>query len=60
MPRTGPTINQILDDFLSVQRDRVKVSTARRYEEVLDYLRSCIDGYGHQWLSEKDSELFRI
>ena len=58
MPRTDSTIDQVLDDFLSVQRDRVKVSTAKRYEEVLDYFRACMDGYGHQWLSETESDLF--
>ena len=58
MRRTDRTINQVLDDFLSVQRDRVKHSTAKRYEGVLDYFRSCMDGYGHQWLSERESELF--
>lgn len=58
MHRTDRTINQVLDDFLSVQRDRVKQSTLRRYENVLDYFRSCMDGYGHQWLSEEEGELF--
>jgi hypothetical protein len=58
MLRTDRSINQVLDDFLSVQRLRVKQSTAKRYEAVLDYFRSCMDGYGHQWLSEKESELF--
>jgi hypothetical protein len=58
MSQTDRTINQVMDDFLSIQRDRVKQSTAKRYEDVLDYFRSCMDGYGHQWLSEKESELF--
>lgn len=58
MPRTDPTINQVLDGFLSAQRDRVKESTVKRYEEVLGYFRSCMDGYGHQWLSDEEGELF--
>lgn len=58
MPRTDPTVNQVLDDFLSVQRKRVKQSTAKRYQEVLDYFRSCMDAYGHQWLSDEEGELF--
>src|SRR5688572_20461622 len=54
----SPTINQIFDDFLVLQRARVSESAVSRYEEVLDCFRSCMDGYGHQWLSEEEAERF--
>jgi hypothetical protein len=58
VPRADLTINQVFDNFLAVQRPRLNESSARRYEEVIDYLRSCMDGYGHQWLSDEEAELF--
>jgi hypothetical protein len=58
MPQADPTINQVLDDFLLVQRGRLSESSVRRYEEVIGYFRSCMDGYGHQWLSDEEGELF--
>jgi hypothetical protein len=30
----------------------------RRYEEILDHFRLCMDGYGHQWLSDDEARLF--
>ncbi|MGH2788481.1 MAG: hypothetical protein ACRDJV_11310 [Actinomycetota bacterium] len=58
MGRPSRTINQVFDEFLVIQRARLSESGARRYEEVLGYFRSCMDGYGHQWLSGKEAELF--
>ena len=58
MTQADPTINQVLDGFMLVQRKRLSVSSARRYEEILGYFRSCMDGYGHQWLSDEEAELF--
>lgn len=58
MDRPSRTINQIFDEFLVLQRARLGESSLRRYEEVLGYFRSCMDGYGHQWLSNKEAELF--
>lgn len=58
MDRPGRTINQIFDEFLLLQTARLSESSAKRYEEVLSYFRSCMDGYGHQWLSDKEAELF--
>lgn len=58
MPRTDPTINQVLNDFLSIQRRRVKALTVARYEEVFDLFRSCMDAYGHRWLSDDEGDLF--
>ena len=52
------TINQVLDEFLVLQKARLSESSVRRYEEVLGYFRSCMDGYGHQWLSDEEAQLF--
>lgn len=52
------TINQVFDEFLLLQKTRLKGSGVRRYEEVLGYFQSCMDGYGHQWLSDDEAELF--
>jgi hypothetical protein len=58
MPQADPTINQVLDDFLLAQEAHLSGSSIKRYLEVLSYFRSCMDGYGHQWLSDEESELF--
>lgn len=58
MGRASPTINQIFDEFLVLQGTRLSESSLRRYEEVLSYFRSCMDGYGHQWLSDEEAGLF--
>lgn len=58
MGRPSPTINQIFDEFLVLQGTRLSESSLRRYEEVLSYFRACMDGYGHQWLSDEEAELF--
>ncbi|MCA1707303.1 MAG: hypothetical protein LC808_30170 [Actinobacteria bacterium] len=58
MDRPGRTINQIFDEFLLLQSERLSDSSVKRYDEVLSYFRSCMDGYGHQWLSDEEAELF--
>jgi hypothetical protein len=58
MGRPSRTINQALDKFLVLQNARLSEPGARRYEEVLGYFRSCMDGYGHRWLSDEEAELF--
>lgn len=58
MRPSDPTINEVLDEFLLLQRERLSESGMRRYEEVLSYFRSCMDGYGHQWLSDEEAGLF--
>lgn len=58
MQRPSRTIGQVFDEFLGLQRARLSGPTVGRYEEVLGYFRSCMDGYGHQWLSEEEAEWF--
>jgi hypothetical protein len=43
-----PNINKVFDDFLAEQRSRVKPRTYRRYEEVIELFRHCLNGYGVQ------------
>lgn len=58
MDRSSPTINQVLDEFLVLQGTRLSDSSLGRYKDVLSYFRLCMDGYGHQWLSDEEGELF--
>ena len=52
------TIEAVLDEFLQEQRKRLKPSTVRKYEDIIDLFQSCLDGYGHQYLDEQESALF--
>jgi hypothetical protein len=52
------TIKAVLDEFLKEQRKRLKPSTMRKYEDIIDLFQSCLDGYGHQYLDEQEGELF--
>ena len=44
------TIEVVLKDFLEEQRKRLKSSTMRKYEDIIELFQSCLDGYGHQYL----------
>jgi hypothetical protein len=52
------TIEAVLDEFLKEQQERLKPSTMRKYEYILDLFQSCLDGYGHQGLNKQESALF--
>ncbi len=41
----GPTINQVLDEFLAEQEKRLAPRTYRQYENVIDLLRYCLEDY---------------
>ncbi len=45
------TIDDALVRLLDVQRSRLALRTFRRYEEICDLLRHCLNGYGHTGLS---------
>ena len=45
------TIDDALVRFLDAQRSRLAPRTFRRYEEICDLLRHCLNGYGHTGLS---------
>lgn len=46
LPRpVDPTIDQVLEQFLAEQRERLKPSTVSSYKDVLDLLRHHLNGY---------------
>lgn len=49
-----PTINEVLERFLAEQRTRLSPATFRRYEDVVELLRHCLDGYAYQSLSGEE------
>jgi hypothetical protein len=51
-----PSIDDVLEGFLKDQRKRLKPRTFQRYEEVIDLLRHCLNGYGHHNL-DRSSEV---
>lgn len=51
-----PNIDEVLERFLKDQRKRLKPRTFQRYEEIIDILRNCLNGYGHHDLA-RSSEI---
>jgi hypothetical protein len=49
---TPTTIDEALDAFLADQRARLSTRTMRSYEDVVDLLRHCLNGYGPNLLDE--------
>ncbi len=45
-----PNIDEILGKFLRSQQKRLKAKTYRRYEEVVDLLKHCLNSYGYHEL----------
>jgi hypothetical protein len=54
--RTDATINDVLRQFLAEQRQRLSPKTFRRYADVLELLRRCLDGYAYQALDEQERQ----
>lgn len=54
--RSDTTIDEALKEFLAEQRKRLSARTFRRYEEVVELLRDCLDGYAHQSLDEQEHQ----
>ena len=52
------TIEAVFDEFLKEQQERLKPSTMRKYEDIIDLFQSCLDGYGHQSLNKQEAALF--
>ncbi len=52
------TIEAVFDEFLEEQRKRLKPSTVRKYEDIIDLFRSCLDGYAYQGLNKQEDALF--
>jgi hypothetical protein len=53
---TQASIREALDGFLAEQRARLSPRTYRKYEEVVELLLICLDGYGPQHLDQADRE----
>jgi hypothetical protein len=52
------TIEDALARFLDSQRPRLAPRTFRRYEDVVELLAHCLNGYGHSGLSELERKRF--
>ena len=53
-----PTIDDVLAEFLAVQEQRLAPRTFANYRTVVDLLRHCLNGYGHQYLDEDERARF--
>jgi hypothetical protein len=53
-----PTIAEVLEQFLTDQRERLAPRTFVQYEHVVWLLRQSLDGYAYQSLEEPDAKLF--
>lgn len=49
-----PTIDEVFLEFLDDQQRQLSPRTWRRYAEVVELLRACLNGYGYQSLPETD------
>jgi len=57
-PVADPAIDQVFEEFLVEQRERLKPRTVSKYESVISLLRHHLDGYGYEGLSKEESALF--
>lgn len=55
--KRAKTIDQVFDEFLANQEARLSPKTYRRYEDILDLFRSCLEGY---WPGHDQEEYNRI
>jgi len=54
----GPTIAEVLKEFLAEQRHRLAARTFARYEYVVQLLERSLNGFGHQSLDKADAARF--
>ena len=52
------TIEAVLDEFLEEQEKRLKPSTMRKYEDIIELFQSCLDSYAYQYLDKQEGALF--
>jgi hypothetical protein len=52
------TIHDVLTEFLAVQEQRLAPRTFANYLTVVELLRDCLNGYGHQYLDEGETPRF--
>ncbi len=55
----APSIDEVLAGFLVVQRERLAASTYARYEDIIDLLRDCLNGYGYQSLTGAEAQAWQ-
>ena len=59
LPRIAePTIEQALEEFLSVMQKKLKPKTVSGYRDVIQLFKDCMNGYAYQNLSKAESALF--
>lgn len=51
---SGPSIDDVLSQFLAAQEQRLAERTFANYRSVIDLLRHCLNGYGHQYLDDDE------
>jgi len=54
IPESNTTIDDVLNQFLADERERLSERTFQRYEEVVNLLRHCLDGYAYSSLDENE------
>jgi hypothetical protein len=54
-----PSIDDVLVEFLAAQRERLAASTYARYEDIVDLLRHCLNGYGYQSLTGAEAQTWQ-
>ncbi len=54
----APTIDDVLAEFLAAQEQRLAARTFANYRTVVDLLRHCLNGYGHQYLDDVERSRF--
>ncbi|MEX1164541.1 MAG: hypothetical protein WEB03_13285 [Nitriliruptor sp.] len=54
-----PSIDEVLAGFLAVQRERLAASTYARYDDIVDLLRHCLNGYGYQSLTGAEAQAWQ-
>ncbi len=52
------TIDQVLDAFLQDQDQRLSAHALRNYEDIVELLRACLNGYAYESLDEADRKRF--
>ena len=53
-----PTIEQVLEEFLSVMQKKLKPKTVSGYRDVIQLFKDCMNSYAYQSLSKAESALF--
>ncbi len=53
-----PNINTLFDDFLKEESSRIKKSTLKRYNLVIELFRHCLDMEGLDFLSDREYQLY--